>query len=150
MTALDTNVLVRYLAQDDDSQFQKVLQILNRKRVDFFVCDLVLAETDWVLRSLYDWSGAEVADAFARLTTIHNLTFENEARLRSSLKALREGADLADNSSSAPVETKEQTLSPLSTKTSSAGTSPSPLHRPEHPTTKPPRYRPAGSGENDL
>lgn len=96
MTALDTNVLVRYLAQDDDAQLQKVLQMLNRKRATFFVCDLVLAETDWVLRGLYDWTGEEVADAFARLTTIHNLTFENEARLRASLKALREGADLAD------------------------------------------------------
>ena len=96
MTALDTNVLVRFLAQDDDAQFQKVLQMLNRKRAMFFVCDLVLAETDWVLRSLYDWTSEEVADAFARLTTIHNLAFENESRLRSSLKALREGADLAD------------------------------------------------------
>jgi predicted nucleic-acid-binding protein len=96
MTALDTNVLVRYLAQDDDVQFQKVLQMLKRKRAIFFVCDLVLAETDWVLRSLYEWTGAEVADAFSRLTTIHNLTFENETRLRASLKALREGADLAD------------------------------------------------------
>ena len=70
--------------------------MLNRKRVIFFVCDLVLAETDWVLRALYEWTGEEVADAFARLTTIHNLTFENESRLRSSLKALREGAVLAD------------------------------------------------------
>lgn len=96
MTALDTNVLVRYLAQDDEVQFRKVLQMLNRKREDFFVCDLVLAETDWVLRSLYDWTRQEVADAFARLTTIHNLTFENEYRLRASLKGLREGADLAD------------------------------------------------------
>jgi predicted nucleic acid-binding protein len=49
-----------------------------------------------VLRSLYDWTGDEVADAFSRLTTIHNLAFESESRLRSSLKALREGADLAD------------------------------------------------------
>jgi predicted nucleic-acid-binding protein len=96
MTALDTNVLVRFLTQDDDAQFRKVLQMLNRKRSTFFVCDLVLVETDWVLRSLYDWSGADVADAFARLTTIHNLSFENESRLRSSLKGLREGADLAD------------------------------------------------------
>lgn len=96
MIGLDTNILVRYLTQDDDAQFQKVLQMLNRKKAAFFVCDLVLVETDWVLRSLYDWTGGEVADAFARLTTIHNLSFENEARLRASLKALREGADLAD------------------------------------------------------
>ena len=96
MTALDTNVLVRYLTQDDEAQFQKVLQMLNRKGATFFVCDLVLSETDWVLRSLYDWTGNEVADALARLTTIHNLTFENENHLRASLKALRNGADLAD------------------------------------------------------
>ena len=96
MTALDTNILVRYLAQDDAAQFQKVLQLLNRKRAVFFACDLVMAETDWVLRSLYGWTSAEVADAFARLTTIHNLVFENEVRLRASLRALREGADLAD------------------------------------------------------
>lgn len=96
MTALDTNILVRFLTQDDEAQFQIVLKMLNRKRGMFFVCDLVLVETDWVLRSLYDWTGDEVADAYARLTTIHNLGFENESRLRASLKALREGADLAD------------------------------------------------------
>ena len=96
MTAIDTNVLVRYLTRDDDPQFQRVLQMLNRKRAQFFVCDLVLAEADWVLRSLYDWTSAEVSDAFALLTTIHNLVFEDESRLRSSLKALRAGADLAD------------------------------------------------------
>jgi len=96
MTALDTNVIVRYLTQDDEAQCHQVMQMLGRKLATFFVCDLVLAETDWVLRSLYEWTGVEVADAFARLTTIHNLTFENETRLRASLQGLREGADLAD------------------------------------------------------
>lgn len=96
MIALDTNVLVRYLAQDDETQFQAALRALNRKKATFYLCDLVLVETDWVLRSLYGWTGDDVADAFARLTTIHNLVFENETRLRASLKALRQGADLAD------------------------------------------------------
>lgn len=96
MTALDTNVLVRYLAQDDEPQFLKVLQMLNRKRATFFVCDLVLVEASWVLRDLYDWTGDDVAEAFARLATIPNLVFEDENRLRASLKSLREGADLAD------------------------------------------------------
>lgn len=96
MTALDTNVLVRYLAQDDGPQFRAVLRLLNRKGATFFVADLVLAETDWVLRDLYDWTAADVAENFARLTTIHNLVFEDEARLRASLHAIRAGADLAD------------------------------------------------------
>jgi predicted nucleic-acid-binding protein len=96
MTALDTNVLVRYLTQDDEAQFLKVLHMLNRKRATFFVCDLVVVETAWVLDDLYAWTQQEVADAFARLATIPNLIFENENRLRASLKAFREGADLAD------------------------------------------------------
>jgi len=31
MTAIDTNVLMRYLTRDDGPQFQRVLQMLNRK-----------------------------------------------------------------------------------------------------------------------
>ena len=96
MTALDTNILVRYLAQDDEEQFLKVIHLLNRKRAAFFVCDLVLVEASWVLRDVYNWTGEDVADAFARLATIPNLAFENENRLRASLKSLRGGADLAD------------------------------------------------------
>ena len=46
MKGIDTNVLVRYLAQDDEAQFCQVLQMLNRKREVFFVCDLVLVEGD--------------------------------------------------------------------------------------------------------
>lgn len=96
MTGIDTNVLVRYLAQDDETQFRQVLRMLNRKRAVFFVCDLVLVETDWVLRDLYGWTHEEVAESFALLTTVPNLVFEDEGRLRASLRALRGGADLAD------------------------------------------------------
>ena len=92
MIALDTNVVVRYLVQDDDAQLRAVLRMLSRKGAAYYLCDLVLSETDWVLRSLYDWTAAQVAEAFARLTTVHNLVFENESRLRSALRALRDGA----------------------------------------------------------
>jgi predicted nucleic-acid-binding protein len=96
MIALDTNILVRFFAKDDEAQWRKVHGLLGRKDTTFFVCDLVLVETQWVLRSVYEWTCAEVADAFFRLTSIHNLEFENEARLRLALNALQEGADLAD------------------------------------------------------
>ncbi|MCW1913614.1 type II toxin-antitoxin system VapC family toxin [Luteolibacter sp. GHJ8] len=96
MTALDTNVIVRYLTQDDEEQFTKVLKLLSKPKAVFFVCDIVLVETDWVLRELYDWSGNDVAEAYSRLATIPNLIFESESRLRSALKAVRDGADLSD------------------------------------------------------
>ena len=96
MTGLDTNVLVRYLVQDDETQFRAVLALLLKKKATFFVPDLVLVEADWVLTSLYHWTVEEVADAFARLLTIQNLSFEDEGRIRSALRAIRQGADLSD------------------------------------------------------
>lgn len=96
MIGLDTNVLVRYLTRDDESQFRAVMKLLSRKGATFFVPDQVLVELDWVLARLYAWSRAEIAESFARLLTIHNLEFEDEGRIRSALRAVRQGADLSD------------------------------------------------------
>lgn len=96
MTGLDTNVLVRYLTQDDPAQFQAALRLLNRKGTSFFVSDLVLVETDWVLSRVYGWERSEIAEMLARLLTVHNLIFEDEGRIRGALHAVRSGADLAD------------------------------------------------------
>ena len=96
MTGIDTNVLVRYLAQDDEEQLRAVLTMLLKKNATFFVPDLVLVEVDWVLSTLYDWTPEEVAEAFGRLLTVHNLIFEDEGRIRAALRALRQGADLSD------------------------------------------------------
>lgn len=96
MIALDTNVLVRYLTQDDEAQFLAVLSLLNRKRAKFWVSDLVLVELDWVLTALYEWTRDEIADAFAMLLTVHNLVFESEPRIHRALRAVRQSADLSD------------------------------------------------------
>ncbi len=96
MTGLDTNVLVRYLVQDDEEQLRAVLALLLKKGAVFFVPDLVLVETDWVLSALYGWTPEEVAESFGRLLTVHNLVFEDEGRLREALRAMRRGADLSD------------------------------------------------------
>lgn len=96
MTGIDTNVLVRYLAQDDEVQLRAVLALLLKRNATFFVPDLVLVEVDWVLASLYDWTADEIAEAFGRLLTVHNLVFEDEGRIRGALRAMRQGADLSD------------------------------------------------------
>jgi predicted nucleic-acid-binding protein len=96
MTGLDTNILVRYLTQDDPAQFQAALHLLTRKSATFFVPDLVLVEVDWVLSGVYGWTSDEIAETLARLLTIHNLVFEDEGRIRGALKSIRSGADLSD------------------------------------------------------
>src|SRR4051794_8959823 len=96
MTGLDTNVLVRYLTQDDAAQFEATLRLLNRKGATFFVPDIVLMELDWVLSGVYEWTREEIAETLARLLTVHNLIFEDEGRIRGALKIVRLGGDLSD------------------------------------------------------
>ena len=96
MIGLDTNILVRYLTQDDENQFRRVLKLLSTKGSLFYLSDLVLVETFWALKIIYDWDPNEIADVLGNLTSVHNLIFENEARLLASLRAVRLGADLAD------------------------------------------------------
>ncbi len=96
MIGLDTNVLVRYLTRDDEAQYRATMKLLTRKAARFFIADLVLVETDWILSKFYNWTRDEIADTFARLLQVHNLQFEDEDRIRHSLSAFRRGADLSD------------------------------------------------------
>jgi predicted nucleic-acid-binding protein len=96
MIGLDTSQLVRYLTQDDQEQFRSVMTLLCRKGAWFFVPDLVLVELDWVLTAVYGWSKTQVADALTKILTVHNLSFADEGRLRTALRAVRRGAELAD------------------------------------------------------
>jgi len=49
MIGLDTNVLVRYLTRDEEAQYRATMKLLTRKAARFFIADLVLVESDWVL-----------------------------------------------------------------------------------------------------
>ena len=70
--------------------------MLGKQDASFFLPDLVLVETDWVLTSFYQWTAAEVAAAFTQLVQVANLCFEDESRLRRALRAVSAGADLSD------------------------------------------------------
>ena len=56
MPALDTNVLVRYLVQDDAAQFAAARRLIRRCVADdatLFVPVTVVLELEWVLRSSF-------------------------------------------------------------------------------------------------
>lgn len=89
MIGLDTNVLVRYLTRDDETQYRAVMKLLSRKGATFFVPDQVLIELDWVLAKLYGWTRTEIAESIARLLTVQNLEFEDEGRIRGALRSVR-------------------------------------------------------------
>ena len=100
MLGIDTNVLVRFLVRDDESQFEKARKLIKRevtagRRV--FVSQLVLLETEWVLRSRYDLSKIEIIAAISGLLDATDVQFEDEPAIETALFVWKERTvDFAD------------------------------------------------------
>ncbi len=73
MRAVDTNVLVRLITQDDPRQFAAAEAFV---KPGAWVSHLVLTEASWVLESVYDRQPAEIARAIEILLHHQNLTIQ--------------------------------------------------------------------------
>jgi predicted nucleic-acid-binding protein len=93
MRALDTNILLRLMIQDDPAQLHAARALLSSS---FFVPNTVFMETEWVLRSSYRLDRQTIADHFLDLLGSPMLSVENEDGLRWALGRFRGGADFAD------------------------------------------------------
>ena len=94
MRAVDTNVVVRYLTSDDPAQAARAGAVIDAG--DVFVGTTVLLESDWVLRSVYGFSGPEVASALRALAGLPNVRVESPAMLAEALDCAENGMDFAD------------------------------------------------------
>lgn len=94
MRAVDTNVLVRFLANDDTEQARRALALLSTHSV--WVAKTVLLETEWVLRSLYEFEAPRIADAFERLLGLPDVHVEDPRAVRAALTWIGKGLDFAD------------------------------------------------------
>ena len=80
MIGLDTNVVVRYLTQDDPKQSQIVTRLMEKTLSSDepgFISLVVLAEVVWVLTSLYSVDRAGVSEIVSGLLTTEQLRVEN-------------------------------------------------------------------------
>lgn len=100
MPALDTNVLVRYLVQDDASQLAAAQQLIRKcvsERQTLFVPVTVALELEWVLRSNFGYPKATTIDVLSSLLSTVDLSFESEQALEIALDLYRNNtADFAD------------------------------------------------------
>jgi predicted nucleic-acid-binding protein len=100
MLGVDTNVLVRFLVRDDEVQFEKARKLIKReiaagRRV--FVSQLVLLETEWVLRSRYSLPKNLIIDAISGLLDAADVRFEDEPVIEEALFIWKDTtADFAD------------------------------------------------------
>lgn len=100
MIALDTNVLVRFLVEDDKAQSRKAATLVEHAAArgeTLFVSDIVLCETVWVLLSAYEVSRGAVADILSQLFAANHLRFSDVDGLRRALAGFIAGkGDFAD------------------------------------------------------
>lgn len=71
MISVDTNIVVRFLTQDDKQQYAKSLKLFQEQ--DIFIPDTVILETEWVLRFAYRFQPQEICQAFRKLFGLPNV-----------------------------------------------------------------------------
>lgn len=91
MIALDTNVLVRFLVQDDALQAQLATKVIDQLTDDAqgFVSREVLIELVWVLERAYRLGRAEIAVALDGLLSATELDIEGSVEVAPALELYR-------------------------------------------------------------
>ena len=94
MIGLDTNVLVRYLAQDDPVQSQHATHIIERHLTEDdpgFISLVTTVETVWVLERVYGMSTGEIASCLERVLQAEALSVQNEQEVFTAMLAIKTG-----------------------------------------------------------
>jgi predicted nucleic-acid-binding protein len=100
MIGLDTNVLIRYIVQDDPDQAGRAARLIEERcsrGEPGFVNHMVLCEIVWVLESVYRLARGEIADILDRMLRVAALEVEDFDLAFAGLRLYRDGVcDLAD------------------------------------------------------
>jgi predicted nucleic-acid-binding protein len=94
MIGLDTNILVRYLAQDDPVQSRQATHIIEQRLTEAnpgFVSVVAMAEIAWVLERAYGLTDREVAAAIESMLAADALLIECEQEVFAAMTALKAG-----------------------------------------------------------
>lgn len=99
MIGLDTNVLVRYIMQDDAKQSAKATKLIESLDSDRpgYITLVSIIELYWVLTSCYDLTGEQVAQALEGILRTKQLLVERADQVMRALRVFGGGkADFAD------------------------------------------------------
>lgn len=114
MIALDTNVIVRLLVDDDPRQAKEAERLIRDARergIDCFISDPVLCEIEWVLESCYRASRADILAAMRDLLGQEGFLFEDRQVIRRSIEAYQGSkADFSDHLIGAKAQARGATV----------------------------------------
>lgn len=99
MVGLDTNVLVRYIAQDDPKQSAQATRLIESLSAaePGFVASVVLVETLWVMEDVYAAPRERLGEIVEALLQAQALIIQSAEDVWRALASFRKGkADFAD------------------------------------------------------
>jgi len=101
MKGIDTNVLVRYILQDDPAQSRQATQFIEKScstSTPAFINGVVLCELVWVLESAYDYPKEDVAEVLSKILRARQFHIHEADILWKAFYGYKnEGADFADH-----------------------------------------------------
>jgi predicted nucleic-acid-binding protein len=92
--AIDSNVLVRLLVNDDPAQGARARAAFETEEI--WIAKTVLLETFWVLRSVYDFDDLAIAHAIEGALGLPRVQVEDTERVKLALAAVADRIDIAD------------------------------------------------------
>lgn len=99
MIGLDTNVLVRYIMQDDPKQSPKATKLIESLDGDNpgYITMVSVVELYWVLTASYELTGEQVAQALEAILRTKQFLVERADQVMRALRVFAEGkSDFAD------------------------------------------------------
>lgn len=100
MIGIDTNVLVRYIAQDDAAQSAQATELIEQAcsaQAPGFIGVVVLVELVWVSESCYGATRAEVVEILRRILSIRQLVVQEAELVWKALRLFESGkAEFSD------------------------------------------------------
>ena len=94
MTAVDTNLVVRLLTQDDRQQAAIARAVFASEEV--WIAKSVLLETAWVLDTVYGFDAKAICWALLLLLGLPNVRMEDEEAVGRAIDLIAKGLDFAD------------------------------------------------------
>ncbi len=98
MIGLDTNVVVRYLVQDDPDQSDQASALIDEltESAPGYLSLVTVVEVHWVLRRAYRVRAGQCGDLLKGLLDARELRVDHESIARAALAASGDGLDFAD------------------------------------------------------
>lgn len=94
MIGIDTNLIIRFLTNDDHKQARYAQKLIEGNTI--FISKTVLLETEWVLRYTYELSSNTIHEALETLLGLPQVTVEDPACIMKAMQWYVHGFDFAD------------------------------------------------------